>query len=440
MAVFVLDKHKQPLMPASEKRARLLLSRGRAVVVKRYPFTIRLKDRVGGEVQPIRLKLDPGSKFTGLALARESEAIDAGTGEINVKLTVLNLFQLNHRGQSISERMTSRRAMRRRRRCTLRYRQARFNNRTKPKGWLAPSLRHRVGATMSWVNNLQRLAPITAFSQELVQFDLQKLQNPEISGVEYQHGELFGFEVKQYLLAKWGNNCVYCGLGDRPLETEHIVAKANGGSNRVSNLTIACRPCNQAKGKQPIEVFLAKKPVLLQNLLSQAKRPLKDASAVNSTRWELANQLKEKQLPVELVSGGRTKFNRAQHEIPKSHAHDAVCVGEFSEVDNWNLPTLEIKCTGRGSYQRTRLNQYGFPRGHLMRQKAVNGFQAGDMVKAIVVKGKKTGEYTGRVAVRATGYFNITTPAGTIQGINHKDCRLIARNDGYGYGFQPKIA
>jgi len=109
MAVFVLDKCKKPLMPTSEKRARLLLQRGRAVVIKMYPFTIRLKDREGGEVQPIRIKIDPGSRATGIAVVKEKE-----TGDVTTCL-VTNLFQINHRGLKISATLTSRRAMRRRR-------------------------------------------------------------------------------------------------------------------------------------------------------------------------------------------------------------------------------------------------------------------------------------------------------------------------------------
>ena len=432
MAVFVLDKRKHPLMPCSEKRARLLLARGRAVVVKHYPFTIRLKDRISGEIQPLRVKIDPGSRHTGMAVVRE-------TGE---KLTVLNLFQLNHRGLSISENLTSRRAMRNRRRGNLRYRPARFNNRTKPQGWLAPSLQHRVDTTLSWVNRLRRLAPVVAISQELVRFDMQLINNPEISGVKYQQGELQGYEVREYLLEKWGRQCAYCGAEHVPLEIEHIVPKANGGSNRVSNLTLACHTCNQHKGSQPIETFLVKKPQVLQRIKTQAQRPLKDAAAVNSTRWALANQLQATGLPVELASGSRTKFNRVTQSIPKSHALDAVCVGEIGTVavTSWNIPTLAIQCTGRGSYQRTRLDKYGFPRGHLLRKKTVHGFQTGDQVTANVTKGKKIGTYKGRVAVRASGSFNIGTATGVVQGISHKHCRLIARNDGYGYVFQPKVA
>lgn len=110
-------------------------------------------------------------------------------------------------------------------------------------GWLAPSLRHRVDTT-----RFIELAPITALCMELVRFDMQAVENPEISGVEYQQGTLLGYEVKEYLLEKFGRICAYCDAPDRPLETEHIVAKANGGSNRISNLTLACRPCNEKIG------------------------------------------------------------------------------------------------------------------------------------------------------------------------------------------------
>jgi len=88
---------------------------------------------------------------------------------------------------------------------------------------------------------------------------------------------------------------------------------------------------------------------------------------------------------------------------------------------------------GRGRYQRTRLNRYGFPRGYLMRTKSVKGFQTGDLVHAIVAKGKHTGSHTGRVAVRASGRFNIQTGNGLVQGISHAHCTLVQRADGYGY-------
>ncbi|RCV89342.1 HNH endonuclease [Vreelandella rituensis] len=424
-------------MPCTEKRARLLLDRGRAVVHKRYPFTIRLKDRTDGELQSLRLSIDPGSRETGLAITRE----------VGNKRHVLSLFELVHRGFQIREALEQRRAFRRRRRGQLRHRQPRFNNRTKCKGWLAPSLQHRVDTTLAWVDRLCQLAPITSLSQELVRFDTQKLENPEISGIEYQRGTLLGYEIREYLLEKWGRECAYCGDKDTPLEIEHVIAKSNGGSNRVTNLTLACHPCNQAKGNDTLEAFFTRdkglKKRLRQNKLSaetryqrvirEQKRSLRDAAAVNATRWALHRDLNVTGLPVEVGTGGQTKFNRMTLGIPKTHALDAACVGSLKAQHDWNVPTLVIKAMGRGSYQRTRLNKYGFPRGYLMREKRAYGFQTGDMVSALVPTGEKTGRHQGRVAIRKTGNFNIQTTNGAIQGISHRHCTLVQRGDGYRY-------
>lgn len=434
MSVLVLDKSKKPLMPCSEKRARLLLARGRAVVVRLYPFTIRLKDRVGGEMQPVRLKLDPGSKVTGMALVRESAVVVPATGEIQRQAHILMLAELQLRGHQIREALTQRRGFRcRRRSANLRYRAPRFNNRRKPPGWLAPSLRHRVDTVTAWVGRLQKLAPVTALGMELVRFDMQKLQNPEISGVLYQQGTLMGYEIREYLLEKWGRQCAYCDAEGVPLEMEHIQAKANGGSDRVSNLTLACQPCNQKKDKRDVREFLADTPETLKRILAQARAPLKDAAAVNATRHALYRELYDTGLPVEASTGGRTKFNHLQFGIPKAHCLDAVCVGDVASVEGWQQPVLGIKTTGRGSYQRTRLTAHGFPRGYLTRQKQAYGFQTGDMVKATIPSGKKAGVHVGRVAIRVSGSFNLQTPQGIVQGVSHRHCRVIQRADGYGY-------
>ncbi|WP_420812886.1 RNA-guided endonuclease IscB [Macromonas bipunctata] len=424
-------------MPCSEKRARLLLERGRARVHRVVPMVIRLVDRqvANCKLQPVRVKVDPGSKTTGLALVRDMESTDSVTGEIYRQVAVLNLMELVHRGRQISEALSARSSMRRRRRGNLRYRAPRFLNRSKPQGWLPPSLQHRVDTTMAWVKRLQCWAPVVAISSELVRFDTQALDNPEISGAEYQQGTLQGYEVREYLLEKWGRKCAYCDATEVPLQIEHIHPKARGGTNRVSNLTLACAPCNQRKAAQPLQNFLATEPQRLARITAQAQRPLKDAAAVNATRWALANALKCTGLPLELASGGQTKYNRVRLGLEKTHALDAVCVGHVDAATYGLQPTLAIKCTGRGSYQRTRLDKYGFPRGYLMRTKRVKGFGTGDMVKACVLTGKKVGTYTGRVAVRASGSFNIRTSTELVQGISYKHCQLVQRADGYGYFF-----
>lgn len=301
----------------------------------------------------------------------------------------------------------------------------------------------------AWVTRLCRLAPITLISQELVRFDLQKMDNPEISGVEYQQGTLLGYEVREYLLEKWGRECAYCGTADTPLEVEHVVPRSRGGSNRISNLTLSCHDCNQEKGALPLDTFFTFGKGMLKRLKQnghtadtclsrvqhQLKQPLRDASAVNATRWALFNRLNETGLRVVTGSGGRTKYNRQCLNVPKTHALDAACVGKIGTLHKWQVPTLTIKARGRGRYQRTRLTKYGFPRGYLMRQKQVRGFQTGDMVKATVPTGQKAGTHIGRVAVRKTGSFNIQTEQGAVQGISYKYCTLLQRGDGYGYHF-----
>ena len=269
MAVFVLDKKGKPLMPCSEKRARQLLERGRARVHKLTPFAIRLVDRLVEDsiLQPVRLKLDPGSKRTGLAIVRESSSPE---GDCN--LHVIALAEILHRGPLISKKLAARRSMRRARRSRkTRYRAARFANRRRPAGWLAPSLKHRVVTTEAWVRRYCALVPITALSLELVRFDLQKMENPEIGGVEYQQGTLAGYELREYLLEKWGRQCAYCDATDVPLEIEHIVARAQGGSDRASNLCLACHTCNQKKANRPLAEFLKNDVERVSRILALAK-------------------------------------------------------------------------------------------------------------------------------------------------------------------------
>ena len=186
--VFVLGYDGQPLMPCTGKRARLLLERGRARVKRIKPFVIQMKDRSVNDclLQPLEVKLDPGSKTTGICLSRTEQGV----------VNVIGLMELEHRGNTISRALTSRAACRRGRRSrNTRYHQPRFLNRTKPKGWLAPSPRHRIETTMTWVRRLCKWAPVASLAVERVKFDMQRMQDPEISGVEYQQGTLYGCEL-----------------------------------------------------------------------------------------------------------------------------------------------------------------------------------------------------------------------------------------------------
>lgn len=428
--VFVLDNQKQPLSPCSPARARMLLSDGKAAVYRRFPFAIILKDRTGGEVQPVELKLDPGSKTTGIALVAE---VNSG------KVTVF-AAELHHRGAAIKKALLDRRMLRRNRRARkTRYRAPRFDNRTRSNGWLPPSIQSRVNNALTWAKRLCRLCPITTVAVETVRFDMQQMVNPEISGVEYQQGTLAGYELREYLLEKWQRRCAYCDAENVPLEIEHVVPRSKGGSNRASNLTLSCRDCNEAKGNRSIQEFLATKPELLKKILVGLKRPLHDAAAVNAARYALGSALKTLGLPVSFWSGGRTKFNRTGQHYPKAHWIDAACVGETGAAVNLDPEQrpFSIVASGRGSRQMCRMDKYGFPRTGPKGARTVKGFKTGDLVQAVVLSGKKAGTHLGRVAVRSTGSFNVTTASGTVQGISHQHCRRLHRADGYGYHHKP---
>lgn len=423
--VFVLDTNKQPLNPVHPGRARMLLSQGKAAIFRRYPFTVILKEEVlTPKIEPLRLKIDPGAKTTGLALVNDS------TGE------VVWVAELQHRGFQIRDALTSRRQLRRsRRNRKTRYRQPRFLNRTRPQGWLSPSLNSRVANILTWVKRLSSLCQVTAISQELVRFDTQQMQDAEISGIGYQQGSLAGYEIREFLLEKWNRTCAYCGAKDIKLEIDHVQARSKGGSNRVSNLCLACVPCNQKKGNQEIKDFLKGLPDLLKQILGQAKRPLADTAAVNVTRWNLYEKLKETGLPVEVGTGGRTKYNRTIRGLEKTHYWDAACVGASTpeKLISSGIKPLLIAAKGHGTRQQCRTDKFGFAVRYCCRTKFHKGFQTGDIVKAVVTSGKKIGTYFGRVATRATGSFNILDKSGLVQGISHRYCKHIHKKDGYSY-------
>nr|UZQ22126.1 HEARO endonuclease [uncultured bacterium] len=423
-SVFVLDTNKKPCNPVHPAVARKLLKQKKAAVFRRYPFTIILKEESKDETKELRVKIDPGAKTTGLAIASETNIVWCA--------------DLEHRGFQIRDNLSNRKIRRRsRRNRKTRYRKPRFLNRKRPKGWLPPSLMSRVFNIESWVNKLCRLARITAISQELVRFDTQKMVNPEINGTEYQRGELFGYEVREYLLDKFNRTCVYCNTKEGPFNLDHFHPKSKGGSDRVSNLVLSCVKCNQKKDNQLPADFLSDKALLLAKIEKQRKQPLADTVAVNATRWKLKEVLENTGLPVEVGSGGLTKFNRRKLGISKSHWTDAACVGT-STPNSLNVKgyqPLLIKAMGRGSRHKVNSDKYGFPRGApKFRQKSFFGFQTGDMVKAIVPKGKYTGTHTGRIAVRKKGNFKIKTSTQTFD-VNHKYCQHIHKSDGFAYSF-----
>ncbi len=320
-SVFVVDQSGKPLAPCHPAMARKLQASGKAKKIRLYPYVIALqKDVVDAVIPTLELRIDPGSKFTGFSI------VDVSTN------TILWGMELEHRGRLISESLTKRTSFRRGRRSrNTRYRKKRFNSH-KPDGWLAPSLKHRVLTVETWIKKIQKYSPISSIAIERVKFDMQKMENPDIFGIEYQQGTLAGYTVREALLEHWGRECVYCGEKNTPLEIEHIQPKSKGGSDRFSNLTLACHNCNQNKGNCSVEEFLQDKPDLLAKIKANSKKLLSDAAAVNSTRNAIFDIALKTNLHVTAGDGASTKMVRIASGLPKEHWIDAACVASSSSV------------------------------------------------------------------------------------------------------------
>jgi hypothetical protein len=263
----------------------------------------------------------------------------------------------------------------------------------------------------------------------LVRFDIQLLEDPDIAGLEYQRGTLAGWEVREYALVKWGYRCAYCHQEATRWELDHILPRSRGGPSRVFNLALACHACNQEKGDRTAAEYGH------PEVEAEAKRPLKDAAAVNSIRWALFEQLKHTGLPIETGSGGLTKWNRTERGLPKTHWIDAACVGASTpaSISVKDVVPLQVTAMGRQRRQMCLVDAYGFPRTKSKGTSVVQGFRTGDIARAVISIGTKAGAYVGRVAVRQTGSFNITTAAGTIQGLNAQYFTALQRVDGFAY-------
>ncbi len=434
--VLIIDTNFQPLKPTTPRRARELLNKGKAAVFRRYPFTLILKQEYQPTLPYLELRIDPGSRVTGFAL-------------VNPKNEVIWGMELEHRGREISFSLVKRAGFRRsRRNRNTRYRKKRFN-RSKPSGWLAPSLAHRVQTVITWIKRICRYAPVATITIEKVKFDTQKLENPDIQGVKYQQGTLAGYTVREALLEHWGRKCAYCGVENIPLQIEHIKPKSRCGSDRFSNLTLACECCNQAKGNQSIEEFLIDKPEVLKKIKQHCKKSLADAAAVNSTRNKIFDIAKQTGLVVQAGSGALARFVRAKSNLPKTHWIDAAANSIDQQPIKLNThQPLIVSCKGHGNRQAVRCNSSGFPAITIKKDKQgkkvvtkvkpkqiYTHVKAGDIVNVTLEKNRKhikSGTYIARVKTPTNTGVEVK-----INGhrISSKLFSFIHRNDGYEYSF-----
>ncbi|MGM0380337.1 MAG: RNA-guided endonuclease IscB, partial [Bacillota bacterium] len=312
---------------------RKLLDKGRAKVVERNPFTIKIIDREkeNSYTKDVILGIDAGYREVGFSAVTENEELISG---------VLKLR--NDISKKLEQRANYRKNRRHR---NTRFRKPRFDNRkkSKPKGWLAPSIKHRKNSHTKLVNALKGILPITKIIIEVAQFDTQKMENPEIEGVKYQQGKLQGYLVRNYLLEKFDRKCVYCGKKGVPLEIDHIIPKSRGGSNRVDNLTISCHDCNQKKDSQTAKEFGYPK------VQQQAKKTLKSTAFMNIIRWKIVNKL-----DCDYTFGHITKMNRINLGLQKTHFNDAFVIAGGDNQKRINPIKININRRNNRSLQTNR--------------------------------------------------------------------------------------
>ena len=350
----VLSSDGQPLMPTHPAKARKLMQKGRAVPhhVKGL-FGIRLLDRTRAQssVQDVAININPGSQTTGITVVADDE---------DGQRTVLAALEIKHRAFTIKATLTKRRSFRRNRRGRMRFRKPRFDNRRRKPGTLPPSVDSLRIDTMRVVGILRQMFPISSIRLEHNKFGPQMMMNPDVKGVEYQRGTLFGWHVRAYILDRDHSRCVYCRRRNVRLELDHVRPSATG-SDRVDNLVACCRECNIEKANQPIEQFLADQPELLQRILTRLDNSaLASAAQINAVLPALIEDLRDTGLPLQLTDAASVSWTRQQLNVRKTHCYDAALQGQdFQTIENLPNQVLEITPNNGRSKQKANVDRHG---------------------------------------------------------------------------------
>lgn len=307
--VYVLNKQGKPLMPTERHgKVRRMLRDGLAHVVRLVPFTIQLDYASGEIVQEVSLGIDAGSKYMGVSATTDKRELLAMQVELRDNIVRL-----------IADRREARRTRRNRK---TRYRQARFNNRSRKKGWMPPSIENKIQAHVKIMRFVHTILPIKKTVIEVAQFDLQKIKNPEISDIEYQQGEQLGtYNVREYVIARDKHTCQHCkGASKDPILNVHHIETRKTGGNAPNNLITLCKTCHDAYHNHQIDLAVQRgislRDATFMNRLQSALRPRKRV-------FDIAYE----DFPnVQITYGYITKHRRITNNIEKTHCADAYCI------------------------------------------------------------------------------------------------------------------
>lgn len=368
------------------------MKEGKADVVSRTPFTIQLKHGSSGYKQDVTLGLDPGYTHLGMSAVTDRREVYASDMELRIDIVRL-----------LSEKRQFRRARRSRK---TRYRQPRFDNRARGKGWLAPSIQHKLDSMVKLVEKASKILPIARVKVEVAAFDTQKIKNPDIEGEEYQNGSQKGFSnVREYVLHRDNHTCRHCRgkSGDRILQTHHIVSRKVGG-DRPENMLTVCKTCHDRHNKG--EIVIKVKPA----------RGFRAETFMTTIRWKLTEMLKEKGYNVGVTFGYRTKQKRFELGLSKSHINDAYVIadGNGQKRLSHHFYQKQVRKQNRKLFKGAR--------SHIKNtaERIVKGFRRFDKVLYNETKCFVWGR-------RVTGYFALKTLNGiTIHdGASWKELKLL---------------
>ena len=359
------------------------------------PYSVHTTDYT----QPVSLGVDAGSKHIGISATTSEKELYAADVELR---------------NDIVDKLSTRRELRRTRRSRLRYRKARFNNRvsSKRKGWLAPSVENKIQTHLTVVEKINKFLPITNIVVEIASFDIQKINNPIISGSEYQQGEqLDFFNVREYVLFRDNHICQHCKgkSKDKVLNVHHIESRKAGGDS-PNNLITLCETCHKAYHRGEFELNVKR------------GKSFRDSAFMGIMRWSFYDRLKNIYPNVSMTFGYITKNTRITNNLPKDHYVDARCISgnPTAKPLGYYFYQKKVRCQNRQIHKanflkggRKKLNQAPF---------LVKGFRLFDLVEYQ----KELYYIFGR---RSSGSFDIRKLDGTKVNkgsINCKYLRLIA--------------
>ena len=376
--VYVIGQNGQPLMPTNRHgKVKHLLKSGKAKVIKRCPFTIKLLYSSTYYTQNLTLGVDTGSGTIGNAVTK-----DNGDIVYMSKVIVRN---------DITDKMIQRAKYRRNRRNRkTRYRKARWMNRANSikKGRFSPTIQSKIHSHVKEIEYIKSILPITEIVLETGQFDTHLMKNPSLANPKikhwgYQKGTNYGFEnAKAMVLNRDSYKCQCCKgkHKDNKLEVHHIIFRSRGGSNEADNLITLCHTCHKALHNGKIN----------PNFKGKRKGQLKYATQMNSIRKQLLRIYPD---AIETF-GMVTKANRLNLGLEKDHHIDACVIASGGNSFIFATDVVIVKRNvSKGDYQKTK----GIRSEQLIATGKIQGFRKFDKVryfgKEYFIKGRMNTGY-----------------------------------------------